>query len=134
MDYIFIVISGEKAANLIDMFVTFARYLCGPEMHQWVTLASSLHTLHVLKFSRLRTIIGKSTLYTRLINQWLLLRNRDQAVFVEGIEQLIINNDISATCLQSLKESIVKLSVHPECSKMHALLFVDNKCLSLYSR
>uniref|UniRef100_A0AAR5QHD7 Hermansky-Pudlak syndrome 1 protein homolog n=1 Tax=Dendroctonus ponderosae TaxID=77166 RepID=A0AAR5QHD7_DENPD len=115
MDYVFIVISGEKVAYLIDMFVTFARYLCGPEIYQ------------------LRTNNCKSTLYTRLIDQWLLLRNRDQAVFVEGLEQLIINNDISATCLQSLKESIAKLSVHPECSKIHALLFVDNKCLSLYS-
>ncbi|XP_066252469.1 BLOC-3 complex member HPS1 isoform X2 [Euwallacea similis] len=115
MGFLFISIDDDKIENLIDIYVTLAKYLCGPDIYQ------------------LQLNQSCAALYTQLIDKWMSLHNTEQSVLIEAIEQLIVNNDITSTCLQSLKDSITKLAVHEECSKVHALLFVDMKFLSLYS-
>ncbi|CAG9772615.1 unnamed protein product [Ceutorhynchus assimilis] len=115
MGYLFMTINNGVIKHLIDMYVTFARYICGPDIYQFQANKS------------------KATMYGLLIDKWLALRNTNQAIFVEAVEQLVVNRDISSTCIQSLRDSISKLSLHFECSKVHGLLFVDNKLLSLYS-
>ncbi|XP_066146321.1 BLOC-3 complex member HPS1 isoform X2 [Euwallacea fornicatus] len=115
MGFLFISIDDDMIENLIDIYVTLAKYLCGPDIYQ-------------LQLNQTCAV-----LYTQLIDKWMSLHNTEQSVLVEAIEQLIVNNDITSTCLQSLKDSITKLAVHENCSKVHALLFVDMKFLSLYS-
>lgn len=97
-------------------------------------LFGSQRKLGIFLYCRLQINPSVASLYAQLIDQWSTLRSKEQAVFVEAIEQMIVNQEISSTCLQTLKESIAKLSVHEECSKVHALLFVGMKFLSLYSR
>lgn len=70
---------------------------------------------------------------TSLIDSWFHLLSNDQAVYVEAIEQLMVNSDLSAVSIEALRESVDKLSVMTECSKIHAMTLVQNKFLSLYS-
>lgn len=71
---------------------------------------------------------------TSLIDNWMYLQNNDQAVFVEAVEQLLVNSDISSKVIQTLQESALKLQTLTQCTKVHLLLFVQNKFLGLYSR
>ncbi|KAL1510026.1 hypothetical protein ABEB36_004682 [Hypothenemus hampei] len=115
MGYLFILISDGKNDHLLKVFITLAKYVCGPDFNQF------------------NTCLAKSELYTKLIDEYLNLQSTNQAIKTESIEQLMVNVEITSTCLQILKESISKMSVHTECSKVHALLFVDTKLLTLYS-
>ncbi|XP_050304162.1 uncharacterized protein LOC126741666 isoform X2 [Anthonomus grandis grandis] len=115
MGYLFMAITDRLFDGLINIYVSFARYLCGPDINQ-------------LKLDK-----RKSDLYATIIDQWQMLHNSEQAVLVEAVEQLLVNSEITAACLQSLKESVSKVNVHPESSKVHGVLIVDNKLLSLYS-
>lgn len=84
-----------------------------------------------MKFFRLR---NNSSLVSKLIDSWVYLSNNDQTVFVEAVEQLMINSDLSLATLQALQESVEKLSHSVDRLKMHAMVLVQNKFLALYSR
>lgn len=73
-------------------------------------------------------------LVTNLIDNWVCLQNNDQALFVEAVEQLLINSDISIKVVQTLQEATAKLHSLTDYSKLHLLLLVQNKFLGLYSR
>lgn len=63
------------------------------------------------------------------------LYSNDQSVLVEAVEQLMVNSDLSSATLQALHESVNKLThVLDSCSKIHAMVYVQNKFLALYSR
>lgn len=88
------------------------------------------HTL----FYRLKERQEKADVATRLIDSWLELQNNDQAVFAESVEQLFVNSDVGSVTLQLLRKSAEKLSSNVNCSKIHSMVLVNNKLLSLYSR
>lgn len=69
-----------------------------------------------------------------MIDSWTCLYHNDQAIYVEAVEQLMVNSDLSSTVIQALRESVDKLSATTETSKMHAMVLVQNKFLALYSR
>lgn len=75
----------------------------------------------------------KTSLLTRLIDCWIYLSDNDQAVFVEAIEQLVVNGELMKITVQTLREAVDKLQSLSECSKIHGLLLVNNKFLGLYS-
>lgn len=54
-------------------------------------------------------------------------------MFIEAIEQLIINPDLSSATVEALRESVDRLIPKIDCNKVHALILVQNKFLSLYS-
>lgn len=69
-----------------------------------------------------------------MIDSWTYLYHNDQAIFVEAVEQLIVNADLSSTIIQSLRDSVDRLSASTEQSKIHGLVLVQSKFLALYSR
>lgn len=71
---------------------------------------------------------------THLIDCWNNLKNTDQGMFVEAIEQLTINSNLTASTVQGLREAVDKMQYLTECTKIHGLLLVQNKFLGLYSR
>ncbi|XP_076257995.1 Hermansky-Pudlak syndrome 1 protein isoform X2 [Rhynchophorus ferrugineus] len=115
MGYLFLNISNGNIEGFIEKCVVFARYVCGPDIYQ----------LHIED--------SKADLLCSLLDQWLELHSHSQSVYVEAIEQLVVNSDISSTCLHLLKDSVNYLVAQQDCSKVHALLLVEDKLLSLYS-
>ncbi|XP_970712.2 BLOC-3 complex member HPS1 isoform X2 [Tribolium castaneum] len=118
MGYLFVSVAQEDVQSIkkyLSVCVTIVRYLCGPDVCQ-------------LKMCERRAKIA-----TRLIDSWVKLQNNDQAVFVEAVEQLVINSDVSSVTLQILRKSVEKLTATIDCPRMHAMVLVNNKFLSLYS-
>ncbi|XP_044258380.1 Hermansky-Pudlak syndrome 1 protein homolog isoform X2 [Tribolium madens] len=118
MGYLFVSVAQDDVQSIkkyLSVCVTIVRYLCGPDVCQ-------------LKMCERRADIA-----TRLIDSWVKLQNSDQAVFVEAVEQLVINSDVSSVTLQVLRKSVEKLISAVDCPKMHAMVLVNNKFLSLYS-
>ncbi|KAJ8928403.1 hypothetical protein NQ314_019068 [Rhamnusium bicolor] len=118
MGYLFVAIGNESSAHMkryINTCVTIIRYLCGPDVYQ------------------LKAKEEKSKLASRLIDSWIHLNSNDQAVFVEAVEQLVVNADLSSATIKALRESVDKLAPQIECNKIHALVLIQNRFLSLYS-
>lgn len=86
-----------------------------------------------LTFS-LKTVKSKSSLVKRLLDTWGTLVEDDQAVLLEALEQLSVSNDLSSTAIKALKEATDKIKSKLDQSRSHALLFVENKFLALFSR
>nr|CAI5850418.1 unnamed protein product [Callosobruchus analis] len=118
MGYLFVLIGNESQLymkKLLSVCVTMVRYLCGPDIYQ------------------LKAKEGQTVLLNSLIDSWVHLHQNNQATLVEAIEQLFINSDLSSATIKALKESVDKLATLIECNKIHALILVQNKFLSLYS-
>lgn len=77
---------------------------------------------------------GKSDLLSRLLNTWQALYRQNQSIFVEAVEQVILNPDLSNSLIQILKDSVDHLIPLLDCDRMHGLLLVNRKFLALYSR
>lgn len=82
---------------------------------------------------RLKTSKQKSQLISSLIDAWLYLRNNEQSMLTEAIEQLSINSELASSILKILQDACDKLKSQSEFTNVHALLLVDQKFLSLYS-
>ncbi|XP_071050896.1 BLOC-3 complex member HPS1 isoform X1 [Onthophagus taurus] len=118
MGYLFMYVSNDNSftmAKYLSVCVTLARYVCGPNI------------------LILKTDENKANLMTRLIDTWNYLTLNDQAIFIEAIEQLLVNVDLTKTTVQILRESVDKLQNLTEYTKIHGLLMVNNKFLGLYS-
>lgn len=76
----------------------------------------------------------KWKLANQLTDNWIYLQENNQSVLVEAVEQLIVNSELGGVTIQALKESVDKLAPQVECNKIHAMILVQNKLLSLYSR
>lgn len=85
-------------------------------------------------YFRLKIKEETSKLAYKLIDNWIYFQENDQSVLVEAVEQLIVNSEISGTAIQALKESVDRLTPQIEYNKIHAMILVQNKFLSLYSR
>lgn len=65
---------------------------------------------------------------------WLQLRDSEQAFLVEAVEQLCVNPDISTATMKALHDACERIKAATDFNRMHALVFVENKFLALYSR
>ena len=55
-------------------------------------------------------------------------------MLVEGVEQLLVGNDIAVSVVRILREAVEKLQFFTDCTKVHGVLLADSKLLGLYSR
>lgn len=70
---------------------------------------------------------------THLLKTWKNLYEVSQDVMLETIEQLLINADVKNAAVSSLNIAVEKLRQDPHSQKNHALIFVENKFLSIFS-
>ncbi|KAK6624388.1 hypothetical protein RUM44_011247 [Polyplax serrata] len=118
MGYLFVYIGAlpvEKLNRQLGICISLVKHLCGPDI------------------PLLKSNIERSCLLSALMDTWLYLRETDQAVLVEAVEQLLVNNDLSVTTLKTLQSAVNKIQQQTEFSKIHSLLLVGNKFVSLYS-
>ncbi|CAG2054074.1 unnamed protein product [Timema podura] len=101
--------------RMLGLCITIVKHLCGPDV------------------SMLKCDKSRSSLLSRLLDTWVLLQDSDQAVLVEAVEQLMVNTDLSLTTLRTLQDATEKLKAGTDCAKIHTMVLVDNKFLSLYS-
>ncbi|XP_021934600.1 Hermansky-Pudlak syndrome 1 protein homolog isoform X2 [Zootermopsis nevadensis] len=99
----------------LGIFITVVKHLCGPNVS-------------ILKRNKSRAF-----LLSRLLDTWMQLQDSDQAFLVEAVEQLMVNIHLTATSLKALQDTVEKLKTVTEFSRIHAMLLVENKFLSLYS-
>lgn len=118
MGFLFVCI-GLDDVNTMKRFlntcVTMVRYLCGPD----VMLLKSNTQL--------------AALVTGLLDSWSQMQNYDQAMFVEAVEQLMVNSDLTCVAIQAIQEAVDKLQAVSDGNRIHGLVLVENKFLSLYS-
>ncbi|KAL7028870.1 hypothetical protein ACKWTF_006029 [Chironomus riparius] len=96
--------------------VEFMKHLVGPAVLQFKTDNKSAELL------------------TRLIIKWNEMYYENIDICLEAIEQLAINNDVRKTSLVSiLEQSVDKLKHDHHFQRSHAILFYENKFLSMFS-
>lgn len=89
---------------------------------------------NVTIFCRLHSNKTTAATLTRLLDTWLWLRDNDQSVLIEAVEQLSVNPELSAATLRALQDATDKLKSQLDHSKIHSMILVQNKFLSLFSR
>ncbi|XP_011296705.1 Hermansky-Pudlak syndrome 1 protein homolog [Fopius arisanus] len=118
MGYTFIYVSTDDVEFMkrtLGICVTIVTHVCGPDV---ATLKSSRQ---------------KASLVSSLLDAWRFLRQTEQSILTESVEQLSVNADIASSTLKILHETSDKLKTQSEFSNVHALVLVENKFLSLYS-
>ncbi|XP_017878116.1 Hermansky-Pudlak syndrome 1 protein homolog [Ceratina calcarata] len=118
MGYTFIYISTDDVKLMkrtLGVCVAIVRHVCGPDVA-------------VLKINR-----QKVCLVSSLLDAWAHLRNIEQSMLTEAIEQLSINTDLGVAILKVLHDACDKLKAQSEFSNVHILILVEQKFLSLYS-
>ncbi|XP_071448047.1 BLOC-3 complex member HPS1 [Hetaerina americana] len=119
MGYLFIHIGMEDVMLMkrtLSICVVLVQHLCGPDVS-------------LLKHDK-----EVSQLLSKLLDGWRHLRDSDQAFLVEAVEQLGVNGEIAGSSLNALRGAADRLrTTAPDSSRVHFLLFVNSKFLSLYS-
>ncbi|KAB7506816.1 hypothetical protein Anas_08173 [Armadillidium nasatum] len=69
-----------------------------------------------------------------LLSAWIDLYSRNQSFLVEGIQRLIVNAEVSSAAVYALSIIVNALINVKGIGSGHALFFVRNKLLTLYSR
>lgn len=69
-----------------------------------------------------------------MLSVWESLREHDQSILVEAVEQLMVNADLGSATLKALQEVVDKLKAQADINRAHAMILVQNKFMSLYSR
>ncbi|KAK9875116.1 hypothetical protein WA026_005909 [Henosepilachna vigintioctopunctata] len=118
MSYLFVGIGRMELLEMqkfLSISIAMVRFLCGPDVYH------------------LRLKPEKTEVLKELLDSYYYLKENDQAVLLEAIEQLVLNPNLNTSLLQALKESVVSLITQIDCFKVHALLMAKNKFLSLYS-
>lgn len=116
---IFITINDTKSVDFMHrsqgVFISIARYIFGPLL------------------SNLKSDNRKAEIVTNLYVKWKVLYEENQSVCLEVIEQLSVNHDVKNSIVSSLEYAMDKLKSDPNFQRSHALIFVNNKFLSLFS-
>jgi len=117
--FLFITINDDKPIEYMQrsqgVYVAMIKHLFGPAIHQ------------------LKTCNKKSEMLIQLIENWKQLYASDQAVCLEVIEQLSVSNEVKNGIVASLEMSLEKLKQDPLSQRNHAIVFVGNKFLSMFS-
>lgn len=82
-----------------------------------------------LKYSRRRRF-----LVSKLLDVWLKRTNEEQCVLIEAIEQLTVSAELSTAALTAAKTAAEKMKAKSAFSRVHILIMVRQKFLTLYSR
>lgn len=85
-------------------------------------------------FCSLKKSEEKCSLLDSLLEAWQNLYAREQSYLVEALERLVVNAELSAAAVKSLAAVIDMMKPCKDLSPCHALFFVRNKLLALYSR
>ncbi|CAH0385397.1 unnamed protein product [Bemisia tabaci] len=115
MDHIFTFIGDHDVSymkKILNFLVSAVKYFCGPDV----------------------ALLAKYKQFVSLMmDTWDQLVNKDQAFLLEAVEQLSINGQIAATTISVLENAAEKFEALISYPKIHTLIFVENKLLSLYS-
>lgn len=77
---------------------------------------------------------SRADLLTQLIDTWISLQDTEQWLLVEAVEQLTVNADVSGATLKTLQSAVDKMRSVDELQRVHAMILVRSKFLSLFSR
>lgn len=106
----------ELMRRTLGVCVSIVRHVCGPDI------------------AILKTNWQKVCLVSSLMDAWSNLRNCEQSILTEAVEQLSVNAEVASSALKVLHDACDKLkNSQPEFSNLHVLLLVGSKFLSLYS-
>ncbi|EGI65071.1 Hermansky-Pudlak syndrome 1 protein-like protein [Acromyrmex echinatior] len=106
----------ELMRHTLGICVSIVRHVCGPDI------------------AILKTNWQKMCLVSSLLDAWSNLRNCEQSMLTEAVEQLSVNAEVASSVLKVLHDACDKLkNSQPEFSNLHLLLLVGSKFLSLYS-
>lgn len=115
--------SVEVAEHHVSVFVVLVKVLYGPSLHmlnEEISLPGSNCT--------------RAQILCDLVDNYIALRNEQQQFLVEAAERLLINQEITATCVTLLQEVLHKIrSLHKDQLFSHSFLLIDTKLLALYS-
>ncbi|KAK3930600.1 Hermansky-Pudlak syndrome 1 protein-like protein [Frankliniella fusca] len=118
MGYLFIHIGCEEVNRLkrgLGVCISFVKHLCGPDVS-------------LLKINQ-----SRADLLTQLMDTWISLQDSEQWLLVEAVEQLTVNAELSGATLKTLQTAVDKMRSVDELQRVHAMILVRNKFLSLYS-
>ncbi|KAL1123010.1 hypothetical protein AAG570_003334 [Ranatra chinensis] len=118
MGYLFVNMGFEEIdwlKRMLGVFIALVQHLCGPDVS-------------MLKAHRTR-----SMMVSRLLDTWSSLVSSDQAVLVEAVEQLTVNTELSTAAISVLRDATDTIKSALDFQRSHALIFVENKFLALYS-
>lgn len=77
---------------------------------------------------------SRSELLSQMLDKWRSLKSEQQMFLVEAVERLLINQDITAMCVNLLQEVLEKIrSIKRNGSYCHSFALVDTKLIALYS-
>ena len=117
--FMFITISDDKSIDFMKrsqgVSIAFLRFLLGPAIFQ------------------LKTDSKKSEMLVSLMTKWKQLFDEHQDICLEVIEQLTVNNDVKNNIVTALELALEKLKQDPQFQRNHAVVFVGNKFLSIFS-
>lgn len=117
--FLFITINDDKSIEYMQrsqgVFISFLRFLLGPAIYQ------------------LKTDNKTSEMLINLIEKWKVLYMEDQDVLLEVIQQFTVTNDVKKNVVNALECALEKLKQIPQFQRNHAVIFVGNKLLSMFS-
>ncbi|XP_035228315.1 Hermansky-Pudlak syndrome 1 protein homolog isoform X2 [Stegodyphus dumicola] len=113
----------EEIQQELSLFLILVQMFFGP-------------SLHMIKndLSECSGKITKSELIAQTLTKYRILKLEQQMFLIEAIERLIINQEITAMCINLLQEILEKIRhTHKDGVYSHAFALVDTKLLALYS-
>ncbi|XP_034952324.1 Hermansky-Pudlak syndrome 1 protein homolog [Chelonus insularis] len=105
----------ELMKRTVGICVTILGHICGPDV------------------AVLRTSKRKAMLVSSLLDAWKELRDCEQSILTETVEQLSVNTDLASSTLKILHDAADKLKTQSDYPNVHILVLVEHKFLSLYS-
>ncbi|XP_057340070.1 BLOC-3 complex member HPS1 [Microplitis mediator] len=118
MGYTFIYVATddiELMKRTLGVCISIVGHICGPDVA-------------VLKSSK-----QKALLVSSLLDAWKDLRDEEQSLLTETVEQLSVNAELASSTLKILHDAVDKLKAQSDFPNVHVLVLVEHKFLSLYS-
>ncbi|XP_050420631.1 uncharacterized protein LOC126833377 [Adelges cooleyi] len=118
LGHLFVYIGDKEVIwqqKVLSVAILFIKRICGADVS-------------LLKYSRRRRY-----LVSKLLDVWLKQSNEEQCVLVEAIEQLTVSNELSSAALAAAKSAAEKMKHKSAFSRVHILIMVRQKFLTLYS-
>ncbi|KAL4113192.1 hypothetical protein QTP88_016860 [Uroleucon formosanum] len=118
LGHLFIYIGDKEVSwqqKVLSVSILFIKRICGSDVS-------------LLKYSRRRRF-----LVSKLLDVWLKRTNEEQCVLIEAIEQLTVSAELSTAALTAAKTAAEKMKAKSAFSRVHILIMVRQKFLTLYS-
>lgn len=129
MNYIVIAVSHnenesiEAAEHHVSVFTVLVKMVYGPALHmvdEEISMPGNRCT--------------RAQILSDLVDKYITFRSEQQQFLVEAVERLLINQEITATCVTLLQDALHKIrSLHKDQMFSHSFLLIDTKLLALYS-